>query len=199
MARTRPLFIFWGLLVLISSTMAYGWSEARDNELILLLPKDGEIEGWTTVGPPGVAVDSMSLYQFIDGAAVTYLEHGFVKAVFQDYEDTASVDLGLEIYDQGTPEGAWGLYHDPRIENGSEMPLDGFGTEARVDTLGLFSLELEFWRYNYFVRCTIQEKNPKALATASKFCTVVDDKMVSPNCDLIDWERRERERHIIDY
>jgi hypothetical protein len=198
MARRGPHFLFLGLLFVLTVSVAYGWSGARDNELIRLLPRDGEIEGWTTVGIPGVAVDSMSLYDFIDGAAVIYLEHGFVKAVFQEYEDTASVGLDLQIYDQGTPEGAWGLYHDPRIEDGDEMPLYDFGAEARVDTLGLFSLTVEFWRYNYFVRCTILRKNPKALATARKFCILVDDRMVEPNCDLIDWERREREGHTVD-
>jgi hypothetical protein len=167
--------------------------------LILLLPKEGEIEGWSAVGLPGIAVDSTSLYFFIDGAAVVYLDHGFIRAVFQSYEDTASVDLDLEIYDQGSPSGAWGVFHDPRVENGSEMPLDGFGAEARVDTLGLFSLKLEFWRYQYFVRCTIQEKKPKALATASEFCSLVDYNIVAPNTDLIDWERRKREIHSIDY
>lgn len=57
--------------------------------------------------------DAANLWDAIDGAADGYLAYGFVQLTIQDYA-TDGASASVEIYDQGSPLGAFGVYRRDR-------------------------------------------------------------------------------------
>lgn len=144
-----------------------------------LLPQDDEISGWVSVGAYEEANDYDSLYDLIDGAAVTFIDNGFVSAVFQQYVSSkagaSSATVWVRIYDQGNRDNARKTYD--KVATGIGIPWDGAGAEARIDESGLASYTIEFWQENFFVQVIIEEKTDSALNIAKLFASHVSDKI----------------------
>jgi len=76
-----------------------------------------ELEGWQKQGAVEVFLPE-TLFQHIDGAAENFLAYDFRQLAVQSYVNAKKQSLSAEIYFQGTPESAFGIY-------GSEKPLAG--------------------------------------------------------------------------
>jgi hypothetical protein len=161
----------WAIIGLLILNAVPAGAEGLD----AFLPHSGDVVGWTTYQWPR---DEGGLYRLIDGAGMVFIDHGFQEAVFQEYHDPGLLDLKLEIYDQGNSANAESTYHDPVLEFGWEVPRDDFGAEGRVDTTGWVSCRAEFWREQYFTRCTVFEKSAYGLEALEVFCQLVDQKLM---------------------
>ncbi len=125
---------------------------------------DQVVTGWDLGTNPGdlmQAWDYQSLYDIIDGMAEIYIAHNFQYFLQQYYYGQIgghNVRLTLWMFDQGTPEDAEALYHDPFIAPFFFLPIDSVGSEARVDTTLLFDWALDFWRDKYYVKITLSKE-----------------------------------------
>lgn len=148
---------------------------------------DQAVPGWALGTGPGdlqVAWDSTSLYDIIDGAAVTYLIHNFQYAVQQYYYGLVGdtlVALRLWMTDQGTPENAQALFHDPMITPFFYLPIDSIGQEARLDTGLLFDYLLDFWQDKYYVSITVNKEGDEeeALEVVLNFGAEADTNILN--------------------
>jgi hypothetical protein len=155
---------------------------------------DGEVQGWELGTGPGdlqIAWDYNSLYAIIDGGAVVYINHNFQYAVQQYYYGMISdslVALKLWMTDQGTPEDAQALFHDPNITPFSYEAIEGIGEEARLDTGLLFDWVLDFWRDKYYVEIILsKEEDPdQALQIATAFASIADSNILNRDLFTVD-------------
>jgi hypothetical protein len=151
-------------------------------DVVDLVPADNEISGWTRNGNIDIAENETQLYALIDGEGEVYIDHGFIKSAFQEYQGDVIGNLRsirLRIFDIGNAANASAVYHDSRIENGNETPwteTEHAGTEARIDETLLFDYRLDFWQDRFYVEIIIfEEKTPQGLNIAKLFALNVSE------------------------
>ncbi len=142
-----------------------------------LLPKDGEVHGWTRSGAVRSASDAEGLYDLINGAADFYIGHNFKALAGQTYEGSQGWLLEVEIYDVGEPAHARALYRDPKVARTSNRSLKNVDTEARVDESRVLDYGVEFRKGRFFVRVVVFEKGEDALNAAVLFAAHISRRI----------------------
>jgi hypothetical protein len=142
-----------------------------------VLPLDNEIPGWVRHGDPLVAETDAELYDLIDGAATTYINHGFQSCVFQQYLGSivgAPESLWVSVFDQTDAAGAEGVYD--ALGTGLETPWGGAGEDARINDTFLFVITIELWRNEFYVMIEVPKGGDpeEAVAVGQDFATVID-------------------------
>jgi hypothetical protein len=94
------------LIFLISSVFAYS-SDPVGTELF------PEIKGWKFIQNERVYVPS-DLWDFIDGAADTYLSYNFIDLHLADYNNDAGINVRVELYRHSTFDNTFGIYTTER-------------------------------------------------------------------------------------
>lgn len=170
----KKILVLGLLFLLLACPEEDEQNESKD--VVNLVPLDNEISRWSRVGGMHVAENEMQLYDLIDGDGVVYVENGFVKSAFQNYQGEVSGvsrNLELRIFDMGDTTNAKDVYHDSRVESGAETPWTEqghAGIEARIDETLLFDYNIEFWEDRFYVWITIyEEKTPAGLNVAKLF------------------------------
>jgi len=165
------------LIILLACANEEGQTDVLD-----LIPADNEISGWVRDGDMDVAENETQLYALIDGEGQVYIDHGFVKSAFQEYQGEVTGNprsIRLRIFDLGNATNASAVYHDSRIENGNETPwteTGHAGTEARYDETLLFDYRLDFWEDRFYVEIVIfEEKTPQGLNIAKLFALNISE------------------------
>jgi hypothetical protein len=181
----RSLLIPLLLILIVTCTQE---QETQTVDVVDLVPQDNEISGWVRDGNMDVAENETQLYDLINGEGVVYVDNGFVKSAFQNYqgEVTGNLrDIRLRIFDMGDTLNARAVYHDSRIENGNETPwteTGHAGTEARYDENLLFDYRLDFWENRFYVEIVIyDEKTPQGLNIAKLFAINVSEAIRAIN------------------
>jgi hypothetical protein len=153
-------------------------------DVVDLVPIDNEISGWVRTGDMDVAENETQLYALIDGEGVVYVDNGFVKSAFQDFQGDVAGNLRtirLRIFDMGDTTNARAVYHDSRIETGTETPwteAGHAGVEARIDETLLFDYRIEFWSNRFYAEIIIlYEKTPQGLNIAKLFALNISEAM----------------------
>ena len=151
-------------------------------DVVDLVPLTNEISGWTRDGEMDVAENETQLYALINGEGVVYVDNGFVKSAFQDYQGDVAGNLRnlrLRIFDMGDTTNARAVYHDSRIETGAETPwteAGHAGSEARIDETLLFDYRIDFWENRFYVEVVIyDEKTPQGLNIAKLFALNISE------------------------
>lgn len=85
--------------------------------------------------------DKKTLYDYIDGGAELYLAYGFVGATSLEYSDGKDDLVKVDVFDMGSPRGAFGAFAHGRETIAAEV---GQGSEYAG---GL----LTFWKHRYYV------------------------------------------------
>jgi len=67
------------------------------------------VGAWRRVDPPR-RYDGKTIYDYMDGAAEVYRMHGFRALEVWTYRRTDGAALKLEIFDMGSPQGAFGAF-----------------------------------------------------------------------------------------
>lgn len=164
----KAVLLAW-VLMACGGTSSKGPSKAL--EPVDLLPESGDIQGWNRAGPTQIASTYDKLYNYIDGAADLYIDHGFEAYAAQRYEGTGGLSVEISIYDQGDPLSARELYNDPLMVPTPHRVLPDLGGEARLNESGLFDYTIEFYQGRFFVRVTVSDTSDDALNTALLFAT----------------------------
>jgi hypothetical protein len=85
--------------------------------------------GWSPTGEPRT-YDTENLWDAIDGAADGYLAYGFVQLTIRDYA-TDGASAAVEIYDQGSALGAFGVFRRDRLPDATPLAV---GAEALISS-----------------------------------------------------------------
>jgi hypothetical protein len=111
-----------------------------------------------------------NLFDLINGGAEIYAEFGLKKMVTADYRSPARKDktVTLEIYDQGSPLGAFG--RTARFLAGREDPSKaGEGLPGEIAERGLFGgTDIVYWKDRYLVHVTLLDESPDATLESMK-------------------------------
>ena len=116
-AMTMALFLFLALPFCLGSQTA----PEKPADLAALLPS---LEGWSL----SEAVQNFlpdTLFEYIDGAAESYLAYNFQGLVVGQYkkDGAPSQELTVEIYDLGSPRNAFGIYSMERYPESQFLQL----------------------------------------------------------------------------
>jgi hypothetical protein len=105
-----------------------------------------------------------NLFDLINGGAEIYAEYGLVKMVTADYkgEGQPSQTITVEIYDMGSPRGAFG--RTARFLDGLADPtFAGNGLPVGLADQGILGDgDAIFWKGKYLVHLTLLDENPAA-------------------------------------
>ena len=100
-----------------------------------MLPKNGAVAGWTRKDPPRTFV-STQLWEYMDGGADVYLDHGFRK-VHTVEMTREKKDVLIDVFEFGSVDQAFGMYAQERPATPSPVAV---GTEgyAQGNTLAFY-------------------------------------------------------------
>ncbi|NOZ22760.1 MAG: hypothetical protein GXP25_16905, partial [Planctomycetes bacterium] len=106
-----------------------------------------QVRGWAPAAEPGV-YEPENLFEYIDGAAETYLDYGFVICAAAEYRPTDGRKIGvnIDIYDMGAVDNAFGVYSNGAFADANYLDLgtEGYLTESSAD----------FFKDRYYVKLT---------------------------------------------
>lgn len=125
---------------------------APDSRLEELLPKPG---GWTATEPPRI-YDPDSLFEYIDGAAESFLAYDFRKLIVDQLspEGGKAGSLTIEIYDMGASRNAFGIYGAERYPESRFIPA---GTQGYYE-----DGSLNFLAGQYYIKMMCFDCGPAA-------------------------------------
>ena len=104
-----------------------------------------------------------NLWDFINGAAETYLAYGFVDLHVAEYKKGKNV-IKLEIYRQSDHTMAFGIYSTERSPSFKYMKLGSQGYSADG--------AINFFKGNYYVKIRTYSKSEKTLQAAESLALV---------------------------
>jgi hypothetical protein len=85
------------------------------------------VPGWTLVEPPRSYLPA-TLFEYINGAAESYLSYGFQELAVADYKsDSGPATLTVEIYDMGESLSAFGIYSVERYPGSKYLDIGAQG------------------------------------------------------------------------
>jgi hypothetical protein len=105
---------------------AAGLAQAREgsSELAALVPR---VDAWTRSEAPRSFFPE-SLFEYINGAAESYLSYDFRELLVVDLEKQGTeATLTLEIYDMGSPVNAFGIFGAERYPENRAVPIGELG------------------------------------------------------------------------
>ena len=105
-----------------------------------------------------------NLWDFINGAAETYLAYGFVDLHVAEYKKGKNV-IKLEIYRHSDHIMTFGIYSTERSPSFNYMNLGSQGYKAEG--------AINFFKGNYYVKIRTYSKNEKTLQSAESLAFIV--------------------------
>jgi hypothetical protein len=177
--------VICAVLIFTFSPLFFGFTRSgqaaerpeRLQDLMNLLPPDGEIRGWQSSEKTLRASNEEELYRLFDGGAGLYIQHGFRSFVTQTYRDAKGTELEVHIFDQGTHQNAEDLFQNPYTKPSRIKEMANLGEKARIDMIPLFCYGVDFIQRGFFVRVIIQERTEKGLNTAISFARSISKRI----------------------
>ena len=129
MKRTRArrgLSVPAALAAVFFLALAAGLAQRREGspELAALVPR---VDAWTRTEAPRNFFPE-SLFEYIDGAAESYLSYDFRELLVVDLEKKGTeATLTLEIYDMGSPVNAFGIFGAERYPENRAVSIGELG------------------------------------------------------------------------
>jgi hypothetical protein len=141
----------------------------ENTEIMDLLPVDGYFSNWKIKDSVEI-YNGENLFSYINGGADIYLEYGFDKVVSCKYRNLTATEIHLEIYKMTSDTAAFGIFSLSSSGNGISIDQ---GTKAY-----LYDYYLDFWKGQYFVRCTFNKKDTLLLDTLQMFAQYTAKKIM---------------------
>ncbi|MDZ7261306.1 MAG: hypothetical protein ONB05_04280 [candidate division KSB1 bacterium] len=115
-----------------------------------------------------------NLYEYIDGQVELYLAYDFKEVVAVNYilGNDPNKSITLDIYDQGTPLNAFGLFS---VYRSPQSQTKEIGTEATVS-----DFHIRFYQDRYLVDLNASEANQEMTAAMEKIALLVSKNMATP-------------------
>lgn len=112
------------LAFLLTPSSGPAQDNAAEPNLAALVP---EVEGWNEP-EERQSYFPESLYEYINGAAESYLSYDFEELLVAELERIGTQgSLTLEIYDMGTPANAFGIFSTERYPENEPVPVGDLG------------------------------------------------------------------------
>ena len=131
--------------------------------LSALLPHP-EVRGWRAAAEGPRIYGADELYTYMDGQCDSYLEYGVRKLAVLDYHPVTggpSRTVQIELYDMGTPAGAFGRWSRLAVEGGD--PAEMAARFIEVGAGGIASgTDLAFWKGQHLGKLTFLDESPDA-------------------------------------
>jgi uncharacterized protein (DUF1330 family) len=108
-----------------------------------------------------------NLWDYIDGAADTYLAYGFIDLHVAEYKRGKNV-IKLEIYKQSDHNMAFGIYS---TERSSSFHFRQLGSQGYMTSDGA----INFFKANYYVKIRTYSKDENTLKSAESLASSVSD------------------------
>lgn len=141
-----------------------------------LLPVNNDISGFTKKGSPAIMTDEQSIFDAIDGAAGKYIDYGFVEGAQQMYSN-GSIDIDVQILNQGTEKNAGGVFDD--FYPSSPEEISSANPEVVIEHALLTGYVIYYTRDNIFMQIHTFDKSNYALNMAKQFVWNIDMKISS--------------------
>jgi hypothetical protein len=142
-------------------------SATVESGLAAYLPPAGALAGWTRSKPPQT-YSADTLWEFIDGAAETYVDFGFEDALSVGYAN-GGADVGIEIYRMADSLHAFGVYTQERPPAPQAVAV---GAEAYAN-----SNVLNFWKGSCYVKLIAPRPDQPGLAAMTTLARAISDKL----------------------
>jgi hypothetical protein len=136
-----------------------------------LLP-EGTPGGWARAREPQVFGPD-NLWEYIDGAAETYLGFGFEQLAAAGYKRSDDLTANVEIYRTADPRGAFGLF---AAESNPTAEFLALGAEAFQN-----ANVLAFWNGPYYVKITASKAGADATAALRALADAASAKTGPPS------------------
>ncbi len=124
--RTLSLILFWLSMAGFASggPAEKGSQRTGDPALLAQIPA---IDGWTATEKPRSFFPD-TLYEYIDGAAESYIGYDFRELAVAEFARTGTTaSLTLEIYDMGSGLDAFGIYSAERFPDNGTVDIGTHG------------------------------------------------------------------------
>lgn len=135
-----------------------------------LIPSSGVIPGWRRVEGPAF-YNPDTLFEIVDGAAPFYLNLGFRELAHARYQDSQDEtrNITLDIYDQGTVEGGFGVYSSSRH---SDESFQKWGTQGyRSGPLAIL------WKGRFYISLMGDDERPETLQGLEAFAAWINGRL----------------------
>jgi len=123
-----------------------------------MLPTPPIVEGWHYSELPEI-YDRETLYDYINGKARAYLDYGFVKLNHVQFAQPGSPAkrgvIDVDVYDMGSPTGAFGIYS---LERGEDLPR-----HYRKRLGYMIDSARFFWKGRHYVTITSPDTSPDTI------------------------------------
>ncbi|MFW6140653.1 MAG: DUF6599 family protein [Acidobacteriota bacterium] len=156
------LVLFFGIL----------WSPINSEsgrDVKSLLP---ELETWTVVESPQIYRPD-NLFEYINGAAESYISYEFKELVVAEYKKDDHCEVVLEIYDMGDKNNSFGIYSSERYPDSHFISL---GTQGYLE-----QGTLNFLVDKYYVKLMSFECGDKSEEYLKKFAEKISEKVPGPH------------------
>ncbi len=135
--------------------------------LAAYLPPESWLTGWTrSKSPQDYSADT--LWEFIDGAAETYIGFGFQSALSAGYANAGS-EVGVEIYQMADSLHAFGIYAQERPPAPQTLSV---GVEGYAN-----SNVLNFWKGACYVKLMAPGPDKPGLATMTSLARAISERV----------------------
>jgi hypothetical protein len=144
-------------------------------ELLSLLPESGAVPGWSRGAEPRFFGPG-NLWEYIDGAAESYVTYGFQEVVTAEYtgpdEQSQAV---VDIYRMKDPRNAFGIFTQ---ELNPESEIQRVGVEGYWG-----GTALNFWARPYYVKITVFQEREDLKQEMMKFAEFISGKIGTPGSE----------------
>ncbi|KAA3657126.1 MAG: hypothetical protein DWQ10_13975 [Calditrichaeota bacterium] len=166
-------------------------NETASDKLVESLP---DIEGWQLVEQPKTYTED-NLFDYINGNCELYFPYGFVRLLSATYENPTNSDetLVVDIYDMGTPLGAYGVYS-------SMMHPDYAYSDVGCESIHS-DQQVRFWQDQY----QIEINCPQPFSNTQNLMKIVASSLSKnlPGCKVpkeLSWlPEQNQEAHTLKY
>jgi len=125
-------------------------------QLLSWLPDGAAVPGWARTSGPK-RYDPDNLWEYINGAAETFVTYGFQEAATANYADAArKLEATIDIYRMGDEVGAYGMYAEERNPKATFLEVGAEGYHS--------GNTLNFWAGPCYVKLTSPRETPEGAA-----------------------------------
>ena len=168
------IFVFVSVGAIFGLAMACGMSEGDGG----FFPP---VDGLSTSGEAEL-YDSETLFEYINGAAESYLAYGFEELTVQSYEEDGEVVLAVDVYRHRDGVHAFGIYCQERPDEGRFVDV---GTEGYYQ-----SGVINFFKGRYYVKMLnyrqLDDERDELVALAGRLAARLDGETGFPRAlDLL--------------
>jgi hypothetical protein len=146
--------------------------DSAGSSLTGMLPLDQSVPGWTRNGEVR-SFGPDNLWQYIDGAAESYLSYGFEQVVTAEYAHSQmAIQATIDIYRMKDAKNAFGIYAAELNPDAEFMPIGAEGYASGT--------VLNFWAGVYYVKIIVAEERADIRLEMPKLARWVSSRLGPP-------------------